>query len=583
MIDTIHQKTAIRNKKKEASRFYLTSFLLPVVCILSILLLTSPAVSQEKQEAQNTVTIDFKEVELPVFIKFVSDVTGKSFVFDERIRGKVTINSPTPISTNDLYDVFLSILDFKGFTALPDGKVTRIVPSQEAKQRSGNIVTDSSKIIREGFITRLIPLQFLNVSDAQRILTPLISKNGAISFNAMTNTLVITDSPFNISKLVSLISELDKEPLFGEGGIHVYYLKNADAEEIAKVLNELFGKIKPTRQTARTPKGAATARPVATSGNQVSGPISVTADKNINALIIKALPEDFEAVKSVIEKLDIRRRQVFVEAAIMEITLSRLQELGFEFRSVESFDGSNVTAAGGTNFGGMSTAITGPAGLSTLSGLAVGVLKGTISFGGTDFLNIGALLRALQSETGVNILSTPQILTTDNQKAEIVVGENVPIITGQNISTGGNIQTSIERQDIGVTLRITPHINAGDFIKLDIYAEISSLSESVFFDPNEVGPLLNKRFAETSVVVKDKETIIIAGLIKDNKTTKIQKVPVLGDIPLLGLLFRYKKEQIDKTNLLIFITPTIIKEASTLEAIKRKKEKEMEDIRKQSE
>jgi len=286
MIEAINQKKDIRSKNKEGirslitySRFRLTSFLLPVVCILFILFLASPAVSQEKQVAQNTVTIDFKEVELPVFIKFVSDVTGKSFVFDERIRGKVTINSPTPISTRELYDVFLSILDFKGFTALPDDKVIRIVPSQEAKQSSGNIVTDSSKRIREGFITRLIPLQFLNVSDAQRILTPLISKNGAISFNAMTNTLVITDSPFNISKLVSLISELDKEPLLGEGGIHVYYLKNADAEEIAKVLNELFGKIK--NQPIRTPQGTTTARPVVTDENQVSGPISVTADKNI--------------------------------------------------------------------------------------------------------------------------------------------------------------------------------------------------------------------------------------------------------------------------------------------------------------
>jgi general secretion pathway protein D len=182
----------------------------------------------------------------------------------------------------------------------------------------------------------------------------------------------------------------------------------------------------------------------------------------------------------------------------------------------------------------------------------------------------------------VNIISTPQILTTDNQKAEIVVGENVPIITGQNISTGGNVQTSVERQDVGVTLRITPHINAGDFVKLDIYAEISSLSESVFFDPNEVGPLLKKRFAETSVVVKNNETIIIAGLIEDEKNEVIKKVPLLGDIPLLGSLFRYKKETIDKTNLLIFLTPTIIKEASTLDEIKSKKEQEMEKIRKES-
>jgi general secretion pathway protein D len=555
----------------------------PLLSVIFILSLSSPALSIEQPGSHNAVTIDFKDVELPVFIKFVSDVTGKSFVFDERIRGKVTINSPRPISTEELYEVFLSILDFKGFTALPDRKVIRIVPSQEAKQSSGDVVTKDSRIIREGFITRLIPLQFLNVSDAQRILTPLISKNGAISFNSMTNTMVITDSPFNITKLVSLITELDKEPIFGEGEIHVYYLKNADSVEMAKVLNELFGKISPARQAARSQPGTTPARTVSNGDTQISGPISVTADKTINALIIKALPSDYESLKNVIEKLDIRRRQVFVEAAIMEIGLSTLDEIGVEFRYVNDFQGDNVEPFGGSQFGTLGSALTGPAGLSTLSGLAVGVVKGSFSFGGTEFLNIGALLRAIQSEAGVNILSTPQILTTDNQKAEIVVGENVPIITGQNTSTGGNVQTSIERQDVGVTLRITPHISAGDFIRLDLYQEISSLAESAEFDVNEVGPLLNKRFAETSVVVRDAETIVIAGLIKDDKNNKIEKVPVLGDIPLFGVLFRYKKETIDKTNLLIFLTPTIIKESSTLEAIKNKKEEEMDKVRRKSE
>lgn len=543
---------------------------------------TSPALGARKNSGPRTVILDFKGVDLPVFIRFVSDVTQKSFVFDERVRGKVTIVSPAEVKINELYEIFLTVLDFKGYTALPDGKVIRIIPSGEAKQSSGEVVTEGVDILKEGFITRLLPLKYLKVKDAVRILSPLISKNGAISFNEGTNTLVITSSPFNIERLVALSKELDKETHVGKKGIFVYSLENADAEELAGVLNDLFSRINPKKQVSpvERPKTAKTSLSAET--REITGTVSITADNATNSLLIHALPADYDTIKRVIKDLDIRRKQVFVEAAIMEISFKKLRELGFEFKFLNDLSTGRVQGVGGTNFGTIGSVSSGPEALANISGLAVGVVEGTFSFGGKEFMNIGALISALEREDGVNILSTPQILTTDNETAVIVVGENVPVITGQTVTSGGNTQFSIERIDIGVTLRITPHITKGDFIRLDIYQEISSLGESVLFDPNKVGPLIKKRFAETTVVTKDGETIIIAGLIRDNKTILTSKVPILGDIPILGYFFRFTREEIDKTNLLIFITPTIIKEASALKKISKEKEDILRKMKEQS-
>lgn len=504
--------------------------------------------------------IDFKDVELPVFIRFVSNITGKNFAFDEKVGGKVTVISPKEISQEELYELFLSVLQFKGFTAIPSDNLIQIIPLSDAKQSWTPVLTEEGK--GEGFVTRLIPLEFLNANEAVRLVTPLISKNGVINAYTQTNTIILTDTAKNVERLVSLFSSLDREGLPRKGKINVYPLENAEAEEISKTLTNLFAR-QPAAQPGGMPGGPPTTQ------------ISVTADRFTNSLIITADIDDYDSVKEVIKKLDIRRRQVYVEAAIMEISLSKMKELGIEFRATDTIQSDTITPFGGTNFGGMGAAVTGPAGLAELSGMAAGVTKGSFTFRGVEYLNVGALVRALQTEGDVNVLSTPHLLTTDNQRAEIVVGENVPFITGQSQTTGGNILTSIERKDIGITMRLTPRVSEGEFVKLDIYQEISSLTETAAFDVNKVGPVVNKRYASTTVVAKDGETIAIGGLLRDNEIKISKKVPLLGDIPLLGFLFRYQKRQIDKTNLLIFITPTIVKE-STLTDITDKKKKEME-------
>ena len=520
------------------------------------------------------ITINFNNIELQAFTKFISDLTKKNFIIDDKVQGKVTIVSPTRISKEEAYQVFLSVLEVKGFTAVETDNVIKIIPSREVKQSGIKVISDKERDIRgEGFVTKIFHLNYVSPAELTKTITPLISKDGNIIPYLPTNALIITDSYSNIKKLTDIVNILDIEPPKGKGKINVYYLKNASAEDVAKVLTGIVSKV-PVGQQAGAP---------ATGIRSVSfeSGVLVTPDKATNSLVIIASPEDYETLKSVISQLDIKRRQVYVEAAIMEISLDKQRELGIEFRSVETPNNDRVTSFGGTNFGGIGAATTGPEGFANILGLAVGIVKGTFTFHGVEFLNIGALVRALQSESDVNILSTPNILTTDNQKAEIMVGENVPFITGKSQGAGGVTLTTIERKDIGITLRLTPQISSDDHVSLEIYQEISALAEAAGFDPSVVGPITTKRAASTTVVVRNGQTVAIAGLIRDNKSTIEHKIPLLGDIPLLGWLFKFQTKKAEKTNLMIFLTPHIIKESEDADTILKEKKEKMEEFKKE--
>jgi len=519
------------------------------------------------------ITINFNNIELQAFTKFISDLTKKNFIIDDKVQGKVTIVSPTRISKEEAYQVFLSVLEVKGFTAVETDNVIKIIPSREVKQSGVKVISDKDRDIRgEGFVTKIFHLSYVSPAELTKTITPLISKDGNIISYAPTNALIVTDSYSNIKKLTDIINILDVEPPKGKGKINVFYLKNASAEEVAKVLTGIVSKV-PVGQQGGAP---------ATGIRSVSfeSGVLVTPDKATNSLVIIASPEDYETLKSVISQLDIKRRQVYVEAAIMEISLDKQRDLGIEFRSVEKLNDNRVTSFGGSNFGGIGAATTGPEAFANILGLAVGIVKGTFSYGGVEYLNIGALVRALQSESDVNILSTPNILTTDNQKAEIMVGENVPFITGKSQVTGTTL-TTIERKDIGITLRLTPQISSDDHVTLEIYQEISALSDAPGFDPSVVGPITTKRAATTTVVVKNAQTVAIAGLIRDNKSTIEHRVPFLGDIPLLGWLFKFQTKKSEKTNLMVFLTPHIIKESEDADIILKEKKEKMEEFKKE--
>ncbi len=516
------------------------------------------------------VTLDFNNVDLQTFVKFISELTGKNFVLDEKVQGKVTVISPTKISVDEAYQVFLTVLDMKGFTALGESKVIKLFPSREAKQSGVSIVTDEKPLPEdENYETRVLRLNFISASEISRLIAPLISKDGSSIPYPQTNTLILTDIKSNMAKLLELIEELDKEPQKGKGGIYVHYLQNASAEEMAKVLSNLTSKA-----PARPPVGQAPQEAVV----HFEGGISITSDKATNSLIIMASPEDYERLKSIIERLDIRRKQVYVEAAIVEMGIDKARELGFEWRSTENVTAGESIVVGGTQLGSGISNTTSVAGLASLNGLAAAYIKGFLPDGTTP--NVGALVRLFQADSDVNVLSTPNILTLDNQEAKIVVGQNVPFITGVSQTAGGNVQATIERKDVGVQLKITPHTTDSDLVKLDIYQEISSLAGSVPVGTNQEVPITSKRSAETSVVVRDKETIVIAGLIKDDITVTERKVPLLGDIPILGYLFKYESRKKSKTNLMLFITPHIIRDAETLEEISRNKRDIAEEFRK---
>jgi len=520
------------------------------------------------------ITLNFSNIDIAALVKVMSEYTRRNFILDERVTGKVTLMTPTKISYDEAYQVFLSALEIKGFTAVEDGTITRIIPTAMVKQSGLKVMQDGS-MHGEGYVTKLIRVTYVNPQDLVRTLSPLITKDGTLIANPATNSLIITDAVYSIRKIEKLIEIMDVPAPAGKGKINVYYLKNANAEDIAKVMQALVSRLPaPAAGAAAQPAGPATI---------LEGAVTITSDKLTNSLIIVGSPGDFETVRDVIQKLDIRRRQVYVEAAIIEMGLAKQRELGFEFRAMSPLDNSRITGVGGTNFGGIVPAtVQGPAAFANFNGLAVGAVKGTFTFKGQEFLNVGALLRAIQSDSDVNVLSTPNILTSDNQKAEIMVGQNVPFTTGQtqNATTGsGSFFNTVERKDVGIKLAITPQISSDDSVKLDINQEISDVVASSTV--NAGGLITNKRSAITTVVVKDRETMVIGGLIRDNVTTAESKVPFLGDIPILGWLFKYKTTRIEKTNLMIFITPYIIKNEEDSAAITKKKTDGLEEFRKE--
>jgi general secretion pathway protein D len=418
----------------------------------------------EKGPQEKQITLDFNNVDLPVLVKFISELTGRNFVIDEKVRGKVTIFSPSKIPVSRAYDVFLSVLELKGFTVVPSGEVFQVVPISE------------------------VPI---------------------------------------------------------ERSVHVYTLENTPVEEMAKILLGLVSRpTTPVRRTTRPP-------------GELMGTVQILSDKTTNSLIITAADEDYEVLKKVIQKLDMKRRQVFVEAVVLEMAADKFRELGTDLGAVFGYTTNNRSLA---LIGGFNQDPNDLIALARVPGVDVGTV------------NIRALLRALQSSSDVNILSTPQILTSDNQKAEIVVAQNIPFPGAQSQTVGGNIQTTIERRDVGIILRLTPNVLENDLVRLDVYQEISSVLETAqSVGAVVLGPTTNKRSANTSVIVHHAQTVVIGGLIRDNVIITQRKVPLLGDIPLLGWLFKFQSRRVEKTNLLIFLTPHIVRESSDLEEIRSRK------------
>ena len=655
--------------------------------VFGLAMAEAPVHAQDYDE-QALVTLDFADAELSDVIETIARATNRNFIYDDRVRGRVTIVSPEPVPVDQAYAVFESVLQVKGFTTVttPGGAI-KVVPIREAKESSIETVRSSNRPPnRDRFVTRLIPLRYIEAASIVDTLKPLVSKDAAMAAYAPTNTVILTESASNIRRLIAILESIDVEtykeelaviniehadaatlaeqvseiygaevsqgparnrrqsrrrndnnnqnqnqankppvriltdertnsllvlapraalvevrrlvakldvPVEGGGRIHVYYLNNANAEDLAETLSGLVGggagggATTTTTTTAGGQRQGATAIRTAVTG--LSDGVSVSADPATNSLIIQASKEGFNALAEVIEKLDVERPQVSVEALIMELTVTGNEDIGFSglLQAINGDTNLAIASATTAGLGGVPAApaidVVGDAALPlvgrlvrdsrALDDMGNRVGNGTI---------IDQIINLAASDGDVNIVSAPHILTSDNEQAEIRVGDNIPIISSRVESAAGvdtNLSTSVnvERQDIGVTLRVTPQITEGDSLRLEIFQEITEINSALqdgVGNQADVGVALSNRRVENVVVVRDGETVVIGGLLSDVLDENVTKVPWLGDIPFLGWAFRSSSETVRKTNLLVFLTPRIVRTPLDLEhdTIRRREE-----------
>jgi general secretion pathway protein D len=631
-------------------------------------MLLASAICHGQPAQPDTVTLNFVNSDIEGVVKAMSEITGKNFVLDPRVKGTVNIVSGRPMARALVYDVFLAALRLQGYAAVEDRGVVKIVPEADAKLHPGRIVgpNERGRSTGDEIQTQVFTLQYESAAQLVPILRPLIAPANTISAYPASNTLVITDyagnlqrigriiesidqpggtdpvviplahasaldvaqmvsrlfaeapqaagapgadtsqrlsvvadarsnslvarsdNPSRIARLRSLVAMLDS-PGSAAGNLHVVYLKNAEALKVAETLRAIYlGESLPaaaprvmtlpltapaTAATSAAPVGAPPAALPALGGAAQAPGLSsgmIQADPATNAILINAPDAIYNSLRAALDKLDIRRSQVYVEALIAEITADKAAEFGIQWQDLSGADGNRTSLFGGTNFGGPGQNILGiSANPGTAGrGLNIGVIKGVVTIPGVGtVLNLGVLVRALETDGNANILSTPTLLTLDNEEARIVIGQNVPFITGQYALSGGATTPTpfqtVERRDVGLTLRVKPQISEGGTVRLQLYQEVSSVQDTT----NPAGVITNKRAVESTVLVDDGQIVVIGGLIQDSVRDGMEKVPLLGDLPLLGSLFTYKTRSRSKTNLMVFLRPTVLRDAQSANSL----------------
>lgn len=681
--------------------------------------------SCEEQRRKGRYNIYFDKVEIEKLVQTVSDVTCKTFILPENIRGKISIigpeNGKVEVTSDQFFAAFLAALDSNSLAVYEHGKFMKIVDKQRAKQFPIPTITDPSEpyTLNEQMVTRVFKVKYVEIEQLRGVLQQLVTPSGdTIPFqpdtiivndlgsnmhrlekvvnqldsrsasdeirviqvqyapaqeiadkiqklfesksnkpgqrpgivaappppttgaplpsgpgpqagghesggaatlsqlipDERTNKLIIIASPAGFDRIMALIKEIDV-PISGEGRINVYYLENANAEDVASTLQTL------AQGTANRPKGGAPPPPgggaKAGAAELFSGEVKVSADKATNSLVIIASQSDYRSLLRVIEKLDIQRRQVFVEAVIMEVNLDRNSDFGLNLHGgvpVTDANGATLPVFFGSKYSssGLPPSLNLATSIASLGGFLAGIQgpQLALNVAGTT-LNIpsfGVVLNALQKSSDVNVLSTPHLLTTDNEEAEITVGQNVPFqsgfsaggfgglggLTGMMGGTAtsslgglgglggmmgglGGLGTpfgSIQRQNVDLKLSVKPQINESDFVRMVITEQIEEIAST----DAVLGPTTSKRSAKTTIVAKDQETVVIGGIMQDRLVESVSKTPILGDIPLLGNLFRQQTRKKVKTNLLLFLTPYIIRDSSDFRRIFERKMKERQDF-----
>jgi general secretion pathway protein D len=632
-------------------------YILTLINIPLVAAQPAPSPAAGKPPAEQFVSIDFNNVDINLFIKFMSELTGTNFVVDQNVKGKVTIISPARISLDEAYRVFESVLEVNGFTTVKAGEIVKILPAPEARTRNIQTLLEQEKASPEDkVVTQLIPLKYADPEEVKRLFTPLVSKNSVILGYAPANTVIITDVQSNIQRLIKILKQIDKpgagqqisviplqhadaaklttlltnlfktttprpqqagitekQPVIvadertstivvlasevdmlrikqliamidketprGKGKINVYYCEHANAEDLAKVLQEI-----PSQQAGAGAAAGGAGGGAGTAASRgptavVMGKVQINADKATNSLIIMADKEDYDVVEAVIKKLDIPRSMVYIESLIMEVNATKSLELGVQWQLFDRTNVNNNNVVYGGGFSGTG-ALDAAKNLLSPTGLAVGVLTEPFTFGGITLSNISAIVNAVKTDDDFRILSTPQILTTDNEEARITVGENRPFQTRATTDISGGTYESFEYRDVGKILKITPHVSEGRNVRLKLSLEVTSLDRlaTVQTGLTAVKPVTNKRTIDTTVLVQDNHTVVIGGLIDDNRTSNETKVPGLGDIPLLGWLFKTQSDANQRTNLYVFLTPRVVKNAEEADKLVSDKKKPTDSI-----
>ncbi len=568
--------------------------------------------------AQQTVQVNFDSVDIKDFTKVVSKAVNKNFIVPPTLRGTITIVSPKPIPKKELFNLYVAALDELGYQVIDYGDYVKIVRSREAAKESAGVrlreVDGGDRIL-----TYIILPDHLQVFQVQALVRNLLSPIGKVSFVKDANAIVVTDKEKNIAKIKTVIRRLDRSPvrmfvksfqfkngkakdaekvlkalldktfaldvskspvipgrdyyhfavdertntlyLVGtekvikevesliedldrplnveDGNVHIVRLKYAFAEDMAKVLDGLF-------------KGSSKEK------IGLTGEVKLVADKSSNSLIVLASPSDFRVIKQVISSIDIKRPQVFVEVQIVEMSMDKLLQLGVEWKFLSRGD---LVPFGGSLYGNLPLQEGYP---SASPGLLLGLAKWR-----DDMPDVGLLLNAYAKEGGVNVIATPQILTLDNEEAEINISQVIPYSTGVKYDANNNPVISYDYKDVGITLKITPHITASGEVRLKIYEKVEDVVG--YANADQTAPITSKREAKTTVDVQDGQTLVIGGLIKSKKLTTVEKVPVLGNIPILGNLFKKTGQQVEKTNLLVFITPHVVRSKEEEDRLTREK------------
>ena len=591
--------------------------------------------------AAEPVTLNFQEADLAAVIETVGRITGRNFVVDPRVKGRVTVVSPGPLAPAEVYQIFLSVLEVNGYAAVDEGAVTKIVPDVNARQSGTPVLIGATEPAGAGLVTQVVPLRYIPAAQLVPVLRPLVPQNGLVAAYADTNTLIISDLAANVGRLVEIVRSLDRpthnqqevvaltqasagevaralKALAGEGAAgqvvadertngvilsgdaatrarlrqlvqqldgprsaggntYVAALRYARAEQVAPIIASILG----GSVAGKTGEGAAPAVPAGTDKARVQ------AYAATNSVVITAAPDQIATGRSVIEQLDIRRPQVMVEALIVEVSADRSKEIGVQWAISGIADGSGPAglvnfANSGLSLGTLATSLLGSgaggdaggtgtaaAGLGTGGSSGASALNvgdgGTLAIGkvngsGTDW---AVLLRALLSDTDTNILSTPTLLTLDNEEAEIVVAQTVPFLTGQFTNTGAansalNPFQTIDRQDVGLTLKVKPQINEDGTVLLAVEQEVASVEQASKARIGAVDVVTNKRAIKTNVLVDNGATIVLGGLIDDQLSEGQSRVPGLASIPVLGALFRFDNSRVVKRNLMVFLRPTVL-------------------------